>query len=100
MLRLLLSLAYPALLLPLYLDWSRDQAEAQIDKMQRAVFNTPGAEAPVPPPVMVGGVGLLLGYGIWTGMLGLRGWARGVGLLVGIPLGVTVFRTRQAERQR
>lgn len=100
MLRFLLSLAYPVLLTPLYLDWSRGQAEAQIDKMQRSVFNTPGAEAPVPATVLMGGVGLLVGYGLWTGLLGQRGWRRAVGLVLGVPLGVTIFSLRQAQPRR
>lgn len=96
MLRLLLTVAYPAGLLPLYLEWSRRQAEAQIDKMQRAVFNTPGAESPVPPIVVVGGVALALGYGVWTNLLGGR--QRGVGLLLGVPLGVALFALRRARQ--
>jgi hypothetical protein len=100
MMRFLLNLAYPALLVPLYLDWSRRQAEAQIDKMQRSVFNTPGAEAPLPATVMMGGIGLLVGYGLWTGLLGQRGWQRAVGLVLGIPLGVTIFSLRQAQPRR
>lgn len=98
--RSLFTLAYPVLLVPLYLDWSRRQAEAQIDRMQAAVFNTPGAEAPVPPVVVVGGLGLAVGYGLWTRLLGQRGWMRGLGLAVGIPLGVTIFSLRQAEQSR
>jgi hypothetical protein len=99
-LRLFVVLAYPILLIPLYLDWSRRQAESQIDKMQRSVFNSPGAEAPVPPPVLLGGVGLLLGFGLLTKLLGVQGWVRAAGLLLGAPIGVAIFMQRQVGRKQ
>jgi hypothetical protein len=98
MLRLLVALAYPIFLIPLYLDWSRGQAEDQIDKMQQAVFNSPGAEAPVPPPVVVGGALLLLGYWGVTRLFGVRGWQRFWGVVIGAPIGVAIFTQRQAGR--
>jgi hypothetical protein len=98
MIRFILCLLYPLLLIPLYLDWSRAQAEGQIDKMQQSVFNTPGSEAPVPPVVVIGGVGLLAGYGLWARLLRLPGWARFLAMLLGAPLGVAVFTYRQAEK--
>ena len=58
MLKFFFSTLYLAALLPLYLIWSREQMEGQIDKMQEAVFNTPGAESPVTPPMIVGGITL------------------------------------------
>jgi len=53
------SILYLAAVLPLYLQWGKQQAERQIDKMQEAVFNSPGAESAVTPAVVVGGVTLL-----------------------------------------
>ncbi len=53
------SIIYLAAVLPIYLQWSRQQAENQIDKMQEAVFNTPGAESALTPAVVIGGVTLL-----------------------------------------
>ena len=99
MIRRLLVFAYPLLLVPLYLEWSRKQAEAQIDKMQRAVFNTPGAESPVPPPVVLAGVGLLGGYGILTWLVGVKGWPRLLALVVGAPLGVALFFLNRTVRR-
>ncbi len=96
MLRLFVALAYPIFLIPLYLDWSRRQAENQIDKMQRSVFNSPGMEAPVPPPVVVGGALLLVGYWAVTRLFGVQGWPRAVGVLLGVPVGVAIFTQRQA----
>lgn len=98
MLRLLIALGYPILLVPLYLDWSRRQAEAQIDKMQRAVFNSPGAEAPVPPAVVVGGALLMLGYLGLTRLFEVPRWLRVLGVVIGTPVGVAIFTRRQTGR--
>lgn len=62
MLKFLLSALYLAALLPMYLVWSQEQAERQIDKMQEAVFNSPGAEAPITPAIVVGGITLLTSH--------------------------------------
>ena len=96
MLRFLIVFAYPILLVPLYLEWSRRQAESQIDKMQRSVFNSPGMEAPVPPLVVAGGGLLLVGYWLLTKIVGASGWLRAMGALVGAPVGVAIFTQRQA----
>ncbi len=97
--RFLLTLAYPIFVTPLYLDWSRRQAEQQIDKMQQAVFNTPGAEAPLPPRVLVAGLGVTTGYALWSRLLGIRrGWSV-LALVLGAPVGAAIFVLRQAERQ-
>ncbi len=62
MLKFFFSSLYLAALLPLYLIWSSEQMEGQIDKMQEAVFNTPGVESPVTPPMVVGGITLLTSH--------------------------------------
>lgn len=98
MLRLLIALGYPIFFIPLYLEWSRRQAENQIDKMQRSVFNSPGVEAPVPPPVIVGGALLLVGYWLVTRLFGVGGWLRFLGMLLGAPVGVAIFTQRQADQ--
>lgn len=98
MLRVFVAFAYPILLIPLYLDWSRRQAESQIDKMQRSVFNSPGVEAPVPPPVLLGGALLLLGYWGVTRLFGVQGWLRALAVLLGTPVGVAIFMQRQASQ--
>lgn len=100
MLRFLITLAYPIFLIPLYLDWSRRQVEGQIDKMQRAVFNTPGAETPVPPLVIIVGMMLLAGYWIVTKLLGAQGWLRMLGMVLGAPIGVAIFTQRQAGQDK
>ena len=97
MLSFLAALAYPLLTVPFYLVWSRRQIEGQIDKMQAAVFNSPGAEAPVPPTVVVAGLGLLGGYATVTAWLGVRGWRRVVALALGVAVSSTLFLTRRVE---
>lgn len=58
--RFLVSTLFTGGVLALFLRWARSQSEQQIDKMQDAVFNSPGAEAPVPPRVLVAAFGLLI----------------------------------------
>lgn len=91
-LKFILSTLCTALLLPLYLHWSRQQIENQIDKMQEAVFNTPGVEAPVPPPVLLGGIALI-GSHVWIGQRGLslRSWQTAGSLIFGSLIGAALF---------
>ncbi len=87
MFRLLLSTFVTALALPFYLKWSRDEAESQIDKMQQAVHGTPGAESPIPPAVLLGGMGVLAGHWLLSRLLGLRFWQTFLSLLLAIGAG-------------
>ena len=87
MFRFLLSTFLTALAVPFYLKWSRDQSESQIDKMQQAVHGTPGAEAPVPPIVMLGGAGLLAGHWLFSRLLGMRFWQSFLSLIAAIGAG-------------
>jgi UDP-N-acetylmuramyl pentapeptide phosphotransferase/UDP-N-acetylglucosamine-1-phosphate transferase len=87
MFRFLLSTFLTALAVPFYLKWGSDQAESQVDKMQRAVHGTPGAEAPVPPVVMLGGVGLLAGHWLVTRLLGMRFWQSFLSLSLAVGAG-------------
>jgi UDP-N-acetylmuramyl pentapeptide phosphotransferase/UDP-N-acetylglucosamine-1-phosphate transferase len=89
--RFLLSTFLTALAVPFYLKWSRDQAEGQIDKMQQAVHDTPGAESPVTPEVLLGGAGLLAGHWLLSRILGLRFWQAFLSLLVAIGAGFGLY---------
>lgn len=100
MIRFIITFAYPILLVPLYLDWSRGQAESQIDKMQRSVFNSPGMEAPVPPRVLAVGALLLVGYWALTRLFGVQSWLQALGVLIGVPVGVGIFSQRQAGNRK
>ena len=99
MIRFLASIVLTALALPVYLRWSAEQAEEQIDKMQEAAFNTPGAEAPVTPSIVMGGIGLLFGhFVVGRRLLRLRGWQAFLSLLAGVAGGVATF-VWQTDRQ-
>ncbi len=84
--------------LRLYLGWSRRQAEAQIDEMQRAAFNTPGAAPPIPATVVVAGAGLVGGYLLLARLLGQPGRQAALSLLLaGIVGGLSFWRTAPRE---
>ncbi len=87
MFRFLLSTFLTALAIPIYLKWGRDQVEFQIDKMQAAVHGTPGAEPPVPPLVLIGGVGLLVAHWLLARLLGLRFIATMISFVIGVIAG-------------
>ena len=89
--KFLTSVAFSAILVPLYLVWGRSIVEAQIDKMQEAAFNTPGAEAPVTSSVVLAGVGLLSGHFVWGRLIGLRTWQSVGSLIVGTAIGLYAF---------
>jgi hypothetical protein len=55
-------------------------------------------EAPVPPPVIVGGALLLVGYWLVTKLFDVPGWVRFLGMVVGAPVGVAIFTQRQADQ--
>jgi len=66
----LLSLICNAVMSVLFLGWAKRETDAQIGKMQDAAFDTPGAQSPLPPPVLVSGVALAAGQmglakGVW-----------------------------------
>ncbi len=91
MLSFLASTLITALGVAAFLDWSGRQAERQIDRMQEAAFNTPGAEAPLPPQVMLGGLAIALVHFVAARLLGVhRGWAF-FSLLIGGALGGLLF---------
>jgi hypothetical protein len=81
--------------------WAKAQSDRQIAKMQDAVFNTPGAEAPVPPAVAAAGFALI--GSLWLAgrrLLRLRVWQALIGLLAGAVGGAAAFvaRTLQAPQ--
>jgi hypothetical protein len=76
--KFLLSVGLTGAAAPFLLRWGRNQAEEQIDKMQAAVFNSPGAEAPIPTAVV-------------GSLLGLSGWQKALSLLLGGAAGAANF---------
>jgi hypothetical protein len=97
MIKLAINSLCTALSLPFYLEWAQGRAEQQIDKMQSAVFNTPGAESPLPPVVFLGGMGLLVTHFAFGQVLGLRGWQRFLSLLLGIAIGLGIVYRRKGK---
>lgn len=92
MLKFILSTLATATALPALLFWARGRAEGQIDKMQDAVFNTPGAESPVTPDVALAGAGFVSAHFVLgQKVLGLRGWQTILSLLLGIGIGIGLF---------
>ena len=87
--RLLISTVLTAVTAWIFLRWAREQSEQQIGKMQDAVFNSPGAESPLPPIVIAAGIGLLMGQWIVVrNIFRLRSWQTLFSLLTGGLLGV------------
>ncbi|MBX3001066.1 MAG: hypothetical protein KF893_21265 [Caldilineaceae bacterium] len=98
MLNFLLSILFSAVSLSFFLGWARQRAEGQLDKMQDAVFNTPGVEAPVPPDVVLGGVGLTVIHFVFgQKVLGLRGWQTFLSFGLGIVAGVAIYKQRKGN---
>jgi hypothetical protein len=101
MIRFLCSTLTLAALLPRFFTWSRRQIEGQIDKMQQKVHFTPGAESPVPPSVLLAGLGLLVFHFLIGGaVLRLQGWQALLSLLAGLVGGVGWYLGQQAEENK
>ena len=90
MLNFLASTLIAALGVTAFLNWGSRQAEHQIDQMQAAAFNTPGTVAPIPPQVVAGGLGLLLGHFVAARLLGVRGGQAILSLLLGSAVGAVL----------
>lgn len=94
MFRFLFSAMLWAAMLPPFIRWGRAQAEYQIDKMQHAVFNSPGSEAPVPPQVTITGVTLLSIHNLVSRWIGIRGAKWFFSLMVGTITGLVFYFNR------
>lgn len=91
MIRIWSSSALFALLIRLLFAWGREQTEQQIDKMQEAAFNTPGAEAPIPGAVIAAGLGLVAGHFVIGRLIfRLRIWQSILSLLLGMAAGMAL----------
>ena len=98
MLRFLINTFLTGLAVAFFLKWGREQAESQVDKMQAAVHGTPGAEPPVPPEVLVAGVGLLGGHWLVARTLGLNFAAAMLSLVAAIGAGFGYYIYGASER--
>ncbi len=62
LLKFVLSTLLAAVVTFFYVTWARNKSETQIGRMALNSYNTPGAEAPVPPTVLgsaLGAVGMV-----------------------------------------
>jgi hypothetical protein len=98
MLKFLIGILYLTSSMPLYLGWARRRTDRQIDKMQEAAFNTPGAEAPITPDVLIGGLALLCGHFIFgQKVLKMPVWQTFFSFIFGAVAGVTIFLTKRHQ---
>ncbi len=91
-LRFVLATAIAAGVTYFYARWARDESEAQLGRMQINAYNTPGAEAPVPPQVAATGFSVL--GGTWWALrkvLRLRGATTVFAMLAGVVMGLAVL---------
>jgi hypothetical protein len=100
MIRFIFNTLLTTLAAAAFLDWGRGQSEAQLDKMQQKVHFTPGAEAPVPPAVILAGAALLSGQLLLGGLLRLPGWQKLLSLLLGAIAGVAIFLARSEQKSK
>ena len=94
MFRLLLSVLYNAVTWFQFLDRAWNQTEGQIDKMQDAAYDTPGAESPVPPSILVAAAGVLAGHLTLSRILRLRPWQSILSLALGVAAGAALVLLR------
>ena len=87
----LLSLLQALGVTAFFLRWSQGRIERQIDRMQEAAFNTPGAEAPVTPEMLIAGAGLFGAHLLVGSVLGLRKRYALLSFLLGSAGGVLLF---------
>lgn len=95
MIRFLFSTLSTAIGATLFLIWSQQQIDAQLDKMQQKVHFTPGAEPPLPPAVALTGAGLLSAHFLLgQGLLRLHGWQALISLAAGVTTAFAYFLNR------
>lgn len=96
--RFLINTLLTALCVPIFLGWGKEQADAQITKMQEAAFNTPGAESPLPVAVAAAGFGLVVGHFLLGRLLGVSRGGRLLSLLLAGATGGYLFQVRTTQQ--
>ena len=90
--RFIASTIYMSILLPLLLSWAKNEADQRMGKMQDAAYDTPGAESPIPPQVIIGSMGLVGGHFLLgSGMLKQRKRVTLAAFFIGTLIGITTF---------
>jgi hypothetical protein len=101
MFKFIAGVLYTTCLIPLYLQWSQTQVEEQINRMQEAVFNSPGMESPITPSIVVGGITLLTSHMVIARrVLQLSQFQAFSSMLLGGALGFLGWQQWQKQAQR
>lgn len=96
--RFLASTLYISILLPFLLGWAKNETDHRMKKMQDAAYDTPGAESPLPPQVIIGSMGLIGGHFLFSsGIMKLKKRFTFLTLIVGGLIGVAMFLFAQRE---
>lgn len=94
MIRLLLGILISAAAWFEFLGWAWGETEDQIDKMQDAAFETPGAEAPVPMAVFMAALSVIAGHFTVGRLLRMRRWQTFLAMVAGAAAGAFLFTKR------
>jgi hypothetical protein len=98
MIKFLIGILYLTFSTPLYLGWARQRTDQQISKMQQAAFNTPGAEAPITPDVLLGGLALLWSHFIFgQKVLRMSALPTFFTFIFGLIAGITFFLVKRQQ---
>ncbi|MEM7129097.1 MAG: hypothetical protein AAF702_22385 [Chloroflexota bacterium] len=90
--RFLTSSSLFAIALWFFLGWSKKQTEERLDRIQKAAFNTPGVESPLPASViMVGLGGVGVHFLLAKRLFGLKTFQSIVSVVVGVMVGTVLF---------
>lgn len=95
----LFSLLANLLINHFFLAWAQKETGAAIGRMQDAAFDTPGAQSPLPAPVLVGGGALIAGELLLARWIGRLSGGRAVlALLLGGVVAGAIYGLGRSER--
>lgn len=79
-------------LLSYLLRWAKQEADQRLEQMQDSAYDTPGAESPVPPQVVLGAMGLVGGHFVLgSSILKQQKRTTFLSFIIGSLVGVMVF---------
>ena len=92
MIKFLLSTLSTAALLPYFIQWGVGQTNKQLNKMQEDAFDTPGADSPITPPMLLSTMGVIVSHFVaGRGLFRLRFWQSMASLIFGTAVAVALF---------
>lgn len=75
-----------------FANWAQSQTDGQINKMQLSAYNTPGAEAPIPPAVLAAGMSTLSTLWFVQRKILRQSWGgAGLGVVMGALMGLAAL---------